>query len=70
MFAPGNEDNYSNLKAMYPEVFTNVIGRLVNFKHKIVLRDGVCPIRQRLRNVPINYRESLKLSLKMYAMKE
>ena len=55
----GTQD-YNHLEMEFPTVFTNKLGKLKGFKHKIVVREGVLPVKQKVRNVPINYRNKLK----------
>ncbi|KAJ1123459.1 hypothetical protein NDU88_001928 [Pleurodeles waltl] len=46
-----------------PQVFTDVLGKLKNYSHKIKLKSGARPVVQKLRNVPIGVRDELKTIL-------
>ncbi|KAJ1206368.1 hypothetical protein NDU88_001774 [Pleurodeles waltl] len=47
----------------FPHVFTDVLGKLRNYSHKIKLKSGARPVVQKLRNVPIGVRDELKIIL-------
>ncbi|KAJ1122300.1 hypothetical protein NDU88_000793 [Pleurodeles waltl] len=44
----------------FPQVFTDVLGKLKNYSHKIKLKSGARPVVQMLRDVPIGVRDELK----------
>ncbi|KAJ1123509.1 hypothetical protein NDU88_001978 [Pleurodeles waltl] len=47
----------------FPQVFTDVLGKLKNYSHKIKLKSGARPVVQKLRNVPIGVRDELETIL-------
>lgn len=52
-----------NLSRDFPEVFTEELGQLKNYMHKIVLKEGAIPVIHKTRSVPLLMREPLKLEL-------
>lgn len=47
----------------FPEVFKTQIGKLVNFKHMIRLKENACPKVFKARNIPIAVRDEVKKEL-------
>ena len=67
---PPADHAYGHLSKNYPSVFANELGKLANFRHKIIMREGVIPVRQKVRTVPINYRPKLKTILQDLCVKD
>ncbi|KAJ1216821.1 hypothetical protein NDU88_004420 [Pleurodeles waltl] len=61
MIEESNEMDAIVLK--FPKVFTDVLGKLKNYSHKIKLKSGARTVKQMLRNVPIGVRDELKTIL-------
>ncbi|KAJ1127003.1 hypothetical protein NDU88_005409 [Pleurodeles waltl] len=58
MIEESNEMDAIVLK--FPQVFTDVLGKLKNYSHKIKLKSVSRPVVQKLRNVPIGVHDELK----------
>lgn len=48
----------------FPEVFTNKLGKLNDFKHQIVLCRGCLPKVHKVRNFPMYVRDEVKSEFK------
>lgn len=55
--SPDEKENF--IKVKFKDVFSDVLGKLKDFSHKIKLKNGVIPVKHKLRGVPINVREEL-----------
>ncbi|KAJ1125298.1 hypothetical protein NDU88_003730 [Pleurodeles waltl] len=60
------EDSLENILEEYKEVFSGKLGCLKNFKHKIILKEDVQPVKQRVRNIPLSARSEVKAILKSW----
>ncbi|KAJ1088934.1 hypothetical protein NDU88_002088 [Pleurodeles waltl] len=58
------KDSLENILEEYKDVFSGKLGCLKNFKHKIILKEGVQPVKQRVRNIPFSARSEVKAILK------
>lgn len=48
---------------LFPDVFTEKLGKLKGFSHRIKVKDGSIPVKQKLRGVPLSIRNELKFML-------
>lgn len=48
---------------LFPDVFTEKLGKLKGFSHTIKVKDGSIPVKQKLRGVPLSVRNELKSML-------
>ncbi|KAJ1192419.1 hypothetical protein NDU88_001726 [Pleurodeles waltl] len=60
------EDNLENTLEEYKEIFRGKLECLKNFKHKIILKEDVQPVKQRVRNIPLSARSEVKDILKSW----
>ncbi|KAJ1158342.1 hypothetical protein NDU88_011033 [Pleurodeles waltl] len=58
------KDSLENILDEYKEVCSGKLGFLKNFKHKIILKEDVQPVKQRVRNIPLSARSEVKAILK------
>ncbi|XP_078533910.1 gypsy retrotransposon integrase-like protein 1 [Lissotriton helveticus] len=48
----------------FKKVFEDRLGKITNFQHFIKVKDGITPVKHKLRNVPLSIREDLSKHLK------
>lgn len=48
----------------YPEVFSECLGKLKGFQHKIIFKEGAQAVAHKVRKVPLSLRSELLLELK------
>ena len=54
----------------FPTVFSDVLGKIKGFKHKIKMKDGAHPAKHKLRGVPFSVKTDLEKELKRLCNEE